>query len=575
MALKEYDFEKEPTVSIVKKILIDSIKMKASDIHFDPQQNELLIKFRINGTLTEYTTAPENYKINILTRIKILAGMNITEGLLPQVGSISFDYDGTTTNMRVSSLPVSNGEKIVVHMSNYAQNLKSISRIGIYPDDVEKIKKLLKEPQGIILITGTTASGKTTTMYSLLKELNSKSINIISIEDPIKMKIDGVNQVQISPEKGLTYKNILRNVLLQDPNVICINELVDDETARSAIRASVTGRLVISTMYTKNAYTTVDTLLNMDVENYLLGSNLLGIISQRLVKKLCPNCREKKLATTYEKTIIKHITGQDVKELFINKGCTECQSGYTEQMPVIEVIPITDELRSAISNNKDRKLIQKIIYKNNTSIIEDTFAKVINGETTFNEAIRVMDIKIDFTEEDNEIKEFILGNIKPEENNDVEENEIINNNEETTKDMEETKEISKEINDENKKDYLNFVNIKDAINKLEETTLEKIEENEETDENDDEEENEVEKTYKTNMSKPKIVKITDDDDEEDEDETNSNEEKEITKEEEKEEKEEKEESTEEKQQNKNINDLNLLDDDDEDDFDYDSYISIV
>jgi type IV pilus assembly protein PilB len=201
MALKEYDFEKEPTVSIVKKILIDSIKMKASDIHFDPQQNELLIKFRINGTLTEYTTAPENYKINILTRIKILAGMNITEGLLPQVGSISFDYDGTTTNMRVSSLPVLNGEKIVVHMSNYAQNLKSISRIGIYPDDVEKIKKLLKEPQGIILITGTTASGKTTTMYSLLKELNSKSINIISIEDPIKMKIDGVNQVQISPEK--------------------------------------------------------------------------------------------------------------------------------------------------------------------------------------------------------------------------------------------------------------------------------------------------------------------------------------------------------------------------------------
>ena len=136
-----------------------------------------------------------------------------------------------------------------------------------------------------------------------------------------------------------------------------------------------------STMYTKNAYTTIDTLLNMDVENYLLGSNLLGIISQRLVKKLCPNCREKKLATTYEKTIIKHITGQDVKELFINKGCTECQSGYTEQMPVIEVIPITDELRSAISNNKDRKLIQKIIYKNNTSIIEDTFAKVINGET--------------------------------------------------------------------------------------------------------------------------------------------------------------------------------------------------
>ena len=582
MALKEYDFEKEPTVSIVKKILIDSIKMKATDIHFDPQQSELLIKFRINGTLVEYTTAPENYKVNILTRIKILSGMNITEALLPQVGSISFDYDGITTNMRVSSLPVSNGEKIVVHMSNYAQNLKSISRIGIYPDDVEKIKKLLKEPQGIILITGTTASGKTTTMYSLLKELNSKSVNIISIEDPIKMKIDGINQVQISPEKGLTYKSVLRNVLLQDPNVICINELVDDETTRSAIRASVTGRLVISTMYTKNAYTTIDTLLNMDVENYLLGSNLLGIISQRLVKKLCPNCREKKLATTYEKTIIKHITGQDVKELYINKGCTECQSGYTEQLPVLEVIPITDELRNAISNNKDRKLIQKMIYKNNTSIIEDAFAKVINGETTFNEAIRIMDIKIDFTEEDDEIKEFILGNIKPaEDTNDIEKDFDVEEKEETTKEEVATeKEITKEVSQEKEeeKDYLKFVNIKESIKSLEEKTLEKIEDNEddEDDEDDEEskEESEVEKTYNTNISKPKIVKITNDDEEEQEEKNQSEEETKETKTEEVQ-TEEKEKTPEENKSKNNLDDFNLLDDEDEDDFDYDSYISIV
>lgn len=554
MALKEYDFEKEPTVSIVKKILIDSIKMKATDIHFDPQQSELLIKFRINGTLVEYTTAPENYKVNILTRIKILSGMNITEALLPQVGSISFDYDGITTNMRVSSLPVSNGEKIVVHMSNYAQNLKSISRIGIYPDDVEKIKKLLKEPQGIILITGTTASGKTTTMYSLLKELNSKSVNIISIEDPIKMKIDGINQVQISPEKGLTYKSVLKNVLLQDPNVICINELVDDETTRSAIRASVTGRLVISTMYTKNAYTTIDTLLNMDVENYLLGSNLLGIISQRLVKKLCPNCREKKLATTYEKTIIKHITGQDVKELYINKGCTECQSGYTEQLPVLEVIPITDELRNAISNNKDRKLIQKMVYKNNTSIIEDTFAKVINGETTFNEAIRIMDIKIDFTEEDDEIKEFILGNIKPaEDTNDIEKDFDVEEKEETTKkEVATEKEITKEVSQEKEeeKDYLKFVNIKEAINSLEEKTLEKIEDNED-DEEEQEEKNQPEEETKEIKEETKETKT-----------------EEVQTE-------EKEKTPEENKSKNNLDDLNLLDDEDEDDFDYDSYISIV
>ena len=338
MALKEYDFDKEPTVSVVKKILTDSVKMKATDIHFDPQDNELLIRFRINGNLVEYTTAPENVKANIITRIKILANMNITESLLPQIGAISFDVEGKSTNMRVSSLPVSNGEKVVVHLSNYAKNIKSISKIGFNPNDVDEIKKLLKEPQGIILITGTASSGKTTTMYSLIKEINNKSVNIISIEDPIKMKIEGVNQVQIAPEKGLTYKNLLRNVLLQDPNIICISELVDDETARSALRASITGRLVLSTMHTKNAFTTIDTLLNMDVENYLLGSNLVGIISQRLVKRLCPNCREQKKVSDYEKNIIKYILNEDVEEIYYPKGCTDCQNGYVDQLPIIEVV---------------------------------------------------------------------------------------------------------------------------------------------------------------------------------------------------------------------------------------------
>ena len=397
MALREYDFEKEPTVSVVKKILTDSIKMKATDIHFDPQTNDLSIKFRINGNLVEYTIAPDNVKTNIITRIKILSGMNITESILPQVGTINFEYESKTTNMRVSSLPVVNGEKLVVHISNYAKNLKSISRIGFNKEDVNKIKDLLKEQQGIILITGTTASGKTTTMYSLLKEINSKSTNIISIEDPIKMKIDGINQVQLAPEKGITYKTIIRNALLQDPNVICINELVDDETARSALRASVTGKLIISTMHTKSAYTTIDTLLNMDVENYLLGSNLIGIISQRLVKRLCPTCREKKKASDYEKTVIREIMGEEIDELYYPKGCEECQSGYTDQIPVVEVIKIDDELRSAISNNKNRELIRNIIYEENNSILKDGFKKAIEGETSFSEIIRITDVKIDFT----------------------------------------------------------------------------------------------------------------------------------------------------------------------------------
>lgn len=410
MALREYDFDKEPTVSIVKSILTDAIKMKASDIHFDPKPKELLIRFRINGELVEYTTAPDNYKVNITTRVKILSNMNITDNILPQTGSISFELNNKSHNMRVSSLPVVDGEKIAIHLSNYANNLKSISKMGFNEKDVKKIKNLIKEEQGIILVTGTTTSGKSTTLYTLLQEMNSKSKNIISIEDPIKMKIEGINQVQIAPEKGLTYKTILRNVLLQDPNIICINELIDDETTRTALRASVTGRLVLSTMHTKNAYSTIDTLLNMDIENYLLGSNLNGIISQRLVKKLCPHCKEKKSASDFEKTVIKAITGEEISELHYPKGCEECQNGYIDQIPVIEVINIDDELRSAISNNKNRKLIRKLLYTENDSILKDGFKKVIEGETSFNEIIRITDVKIDFSDEESNIKEYILGN---------------------------------------------------------------------------------------------------------------------------------------------------------------------
>lgn len=495
MTLKEFDFEKEPIVSIVKKILTDSIKMKATDIHFDPQPNDLSIKFRINGNLTEYTVAPDNVKINILTRIKILANMNITESLLPQIGAISFDVEGQVTNMRVSSLPIADGEKIVVHISNYAKNLKSLSKIGINPDDVSEIKKMLKEQQGIILITGNAASGKTTTMYSILKEINNKSINIISIEDPIKMKIDGINQVQIAPEKGLTYRNIIRNVLLQDPNVICINELVDDETTRSALRASITGRLVLSTMHTKSAYATIETLLNMDVENYLLASNLIGIISQRLVKRLCPNCRELKKVTEYEKNIIKYITGQEVKEIYSPKGCTECQGGYIEQMPVVEVVTIDEELRNAISNNKSKELIKNIISENNNSILYDGFQKVIAGDTSFEEIIRITDIKIDFTKEQEHIKQYILGN---GENTETEKIISSKNNKQEDINNPEKEDKKDEIKNENKLDEENIKDKEETKKEIKESkTKEKV--------NDEEPENEKEKKSVEDVGLLKIL----------------------------------------------------------------------
>lgn len=414
MALREYDFENIPTVSIVKKILTDAIKMEATDIHFDPTPDELIIKFRINGDLKEYTTAPDNVKTNIITRVKILASMNITDSLLPQTGAISFELNSKTHNMLVSSLPVIDGEKIVVHISNYAKNIKNLRSIGFNENDYHKIKNLLKEPQGIILITGNTNSGKTTTTYSLLKELNSEINNIISIEDPVKMRIKGINQVEIAPEKGLTYKNVLKNTMLQDPNIIAINDLVDDDTTRFALRASISGRLVISTMHTKTAYQTIDTLLNMDIENYLLGSNLSGIISQRLVKRLCPTCRKLRHATPYEASVMKHVLGVETTELYSPNGCEECNDGYIDQIPIAEVIEVDEELRNAISNNRKRNLIRNIIYEGNDSIIKDGFKKVLEGKTSFEEVIRVMDLRVDFID-DNKIRKIILGNGEPTE----------------------------------------------------------------------------------------------------------------------------------------------------------------
>lgn len=577
MALKEYDFEKEPTVSVVKKILTDSVKMKATDIHFDPQPNELVIRFRINGNLVEYTTAPENVKSNIVTRVKILANMNITETFLPQVGAISFDVEGTSTNMRVSSLPVADGEKIVVHISNYAKNIKSISKIGLNQNDVAEIKQLLKEPQGIILVTGTASSGKTTTMYSLLKELNNKSINIISIEDPIKMKIEGINQVQIAPEKGLTYKSLLRNILLQDPNVICISELVDDETARSAIRASVTGRLVLSTMHTKNAYTTIETLLNMEVENYLLGSNLVGIISQRLVKKLCPNCREKRKSSDYEKKVIKYILDKDVDEIYYPKGCSDCQNGYTDQLPVVEVVTIDDELRSAISNNKNRDLIRNIIYANSNSILKDGFEKVIEGETSFDEIIRITDVKIDFTKDDKAIRDYILGNGNTELELDSKPTPINDNEENTNESTEEaTESDNQETTDKKKKEKKKNIETDEdqiikALSALENESKEKVEE--EKNKKDDDE-----KVDKDDKEEIQIVKV-EEENEESENNTDKSEEKENTenKEENKIEieitpKENEEQSQEDDEENEA--DTDLFNDDDEDDFNYNNSYSI-
>lgn len=419
MALHEFNYEKEKVINIVKKILEDAILIFATDIHFDPQEDELIIRLRIDGDLVLYTTVPESAMKNIITRIKILAGMNITESSISQTGFITYKMKDEVHNMRVSSIPVVHGEKIVVHISNHANKFAKLQDLNFSDYDYRKIKNLLNNTAGTILIAGSTTSGKATTMYAMIHELDHNKKNIFTIENRIKANIEGVNQIQVDKHKGLTPNNILKTVLLSDPNVIVLSEINDIETANNILKASVTGRLVISTIHSKNIYTTIDTLINMDIENYLLSSSLTGIISQRLVKRLCPKCRRKRKTTDLEKEIFTNTINKNIKEIYEPVGCDNCINGYQGQIPISEVVEINDTIRNAITNPREKANLRNLVYEHNTTIFEDGLVKVINGDTSLDEVIRVIDLNSDFAKNEEVIKKLILDEINE---NDIDEN---------------------------------------------------------------------------------------------------------------------------------------------------------
>ena len=412
MALHEFNYEKEKVIDIVKKILEDAILIYATDIHFDPTEEELIIKLRIDGDLIEYTTVPNQVMKHIITRLKILSGMNITETSIPQTGIINYKIKSKAYNMRVSSIPVLHGEKIVVHISNHSTTLVNLDDLNFSEKDLKKIKNLLNNPSGTVLLAGSSTSGMATTLYAMTKEIDYIKKSVITIEDHIKINLDGINQVQINRKKGLTPTKILNNVLLTDPNIIILNEINDIETAVSVLKASSTGRLLISTIHSKNVYTTIDTLINMDIENYLLSSSLTGIISQRLVKKICPKCRKLRKTNEFEKQLFTKVLSKNVKEIYEPVGCDNCINGYQGQVPLAEVLELTDSIKNAITNPKEKDKIRTLVYENMTPIFEDGLRKVINGQTSIDEVIRVLDLNSDFDESDDVIKELILEHLE-------------------------------------------------------------------------------------------------------------------------------------------------------------------
>ena len=394
--LKTFDFEKMPIVEIVNDILVDSAKRGASDIHFDPQTEFMKIRIRIDGALEDYAEIPNAVKKNLTTRIKIISGMNITESRLPQDGAIKATLKDMDLDLRVSVLPISGGEKIVIRILDYTRSLAGLEQLDFSEENFKKVLHMINVPNGIVLITGATGSGKSTTVYSILQRLNKEETNIITVEDPVEMDVEGINQVQTNSEIGLTFAAALRSILRQDPNIIMIGEIRDTETAKIAVRASITGHLVLSTLHTNTALNTIERLLDMEVERYLLSSALTGIISQKLARRLCPKCKKLRATNDYEKTLFKNVLGHEVNQVYAAEGCEECGNGYKGRIAIHEVLLINEEIRDALSNGISKEELRDLVYNTGAiTMLQDGLQKVEKGHSTVEEILKLIELDDD------------------------------------------------------------------------------------------------------------------------------------------------------------------------------------
>lgn len=388
------DIKNAPAVRLVDSIISDAIKLKASDIHIEPFENHIKIRFRIDGTLKEISKYNKDIFNAFITRIKILSELNIAEKRIPQDGRILTVVDNKKVDLRVSTLPTVHGEKIVIRVLDRENFLLGKEKLGMNEDDLEKVEKILKNPYGIILVTGPTGSGKSTTLYTLLSEINDNSKNIITVEDPVEYVVDGINQVNVNVKAGLTFASGLRSILRQDPDVVMIGEIRDNETAEIATRASITGHIVLSTIHTNDAPSAIVRLLDMDIQPYLAASAIAGIISQRLVKKICPMCSENYIATDFEKEILS-IDSEEELLLHKGKGCGHCNnSGYKGRLGVYEIMEITRRHREYIMRNSSVDEIRDISIENGMKTLKTSCTDlVLKGMTTMEELVKIAFLK--------------------------------------------------------------------------------------------------------------------------------------------------------------------------------------
>jgi type IV pilus assembly protein PilB len=381
--------ESSPVVKTVNGLIIEAYKKNASDIHLEPEANHTRVRFRIDGDLIHHTDFERDLHSLVSTRIKILAGLNIAEKRIPQDGSFQFTHDFKKIDIRVSSLPTPYGENIVMRLLGADQNIEySLSGLGLSDSTLKTIEKAIQVPHGIILVTGPTGSGKTTTLYSILAKLAVPTISVKTVEDPIERKFEGITQVQVNQKAGLTFAAGLRSILRQDPDIIMIGEIRDTETAEIAIRSAITGHLVLSTIHTNDALSSVVRLIDMGIEPFKVGSSLVCVISQRLVKKICVHCKEQIEITSAQQRLLK----TDLTRVHHGKGCPKCNhTGYSGRMAVFETVLIDTVLEDMISKNASLETMRSYARDKGIPMLREEVLHFIKlGVTTVDEGLRIL-----------------------------------------------------------------------------------------------------------------------------------------------------------------------------------------
>lgn len=385
---RKEEVENAPIVMLVNNILEQAVRERASDIHVEPFEREVRVRYRVDGSLREAITYDKSLLGVIIARIKIMSGMDISEKRKPQDGRLTVMVDRREYDVRVSALPTVYGEKIVMRLAFKEGFRKQKSELGMTPVDLDRFEAILKNPHGIILVTGPTGSGKSTTLYTALSALNREDVNIITVEDPVEANIDGVNQVQVNNKANLTFASALRSILRQDPDIIMIGEIRDNETAQIAVRASITGHLVVSTLHTNSTASSVARLRDMGIESYMISDSLVGIIAQRLVRRLC-ECKKERLATEDDRKKLGVPLEQEVK-VYEPCGCKICNNtGYRGRIGIYEVMTITPEIKKLISNGADADVIHDAAVRDGMHTLRMSAASyVIEGVTSMAEMMK-------------------------------------------------------------------------------------------------------------------------------------------------------------------------------------------